>query len=164
MDQTDDARRAQAQHEMALAQHQHEVDRIVEIGRQTFGSKQFDEDSAVFAEALGDKTLPVMAALRQFDAPHAIVKHLADNPRRLAEIAKMPDARQIVELARIESQAAPHGHTETSREPAWKASPPDSSRVSDEEWRANGGSRLTDDQWTREFNRRHKERFGTVPR
>lgn len=162
MDQTDEARRQQARYEMDLAQHDLEASRIEEIGHQTFG-KQFQEDAIAFAETFGERKQEAVAILRQFDQPAEIIKHLADNPRRLAEMVRMPTARLMTEFSRIESQMAPSGYTETSINPRWKTAPRESGRASDDEWRANGASRLTDDQWNRDFDRRHKEKYGTKP-
>jgi hypothetical protein len=100
-----------------------------------------------------------MLALRQFDKPHDVLVHLANNPQRLKQIAKLNTARQVVELARVESQLSSFGHTQTGADPAWKLPSAKGGRVSDDEWHA-GGDNLSDSKWHAEFDRRQRERNG----
>src|ERR1700744_5724557 len=81
-----------------------DVDTIIETGRVHFGNAGFDDASQVVAEALGDKTTAVMDTLRQFDRPHEMLVHLANNEQRLKAFAKLSPARQAIELARIEAR------------------------------------------------------------
>jgi hypothetical protein len=145
------------QQQNAAAQHQHDLGEIIELGRKEFGSDAFDADSEVVAGKLGVKTAEFMWLAKQMDHPHRLVKHLADNPKRLEALAQMPLARQAVELARIESQSAPHGHVSTYAQPAWQA-PEMRGRVSDSDWNANGGANLSDKAWHKEYDRRMAER------
>jgi hypothetical protein len=99
-----------------------------------------------------------MAAMRQFDFPHRIVQHLADNPNDLEAISKLPTARMIVEIARIESRMAPNGRVNAFADPAWKA-PAARGRVSDADWGRGFGDTMSDAAFNKEFDRRQAERY-----
>jgi hypothetical protein len=151
---------AAAQQQMAVAQHIKECNEITEVGRETFGTAVFDEAAETVVGELGpEKTAQFMALARGFDKPAEVIKHLSDNPSRLKQLAKLNAERQAIEIARIESQLAPHGHTDTGSNPAWKLPSARGGRVSDEEWH-RGGDNLSDAAWHREFDRRTKERGG----
>jgi hypothetical protein len=155
----DEQQLAAARAQMALAEHQREVNAIVEVGQANYGNAVFDEASQVVAAELGDRVGDVMLALRQFDKPADILVHLSNNPNRLKQLAKLNPARQVVELARIEAQMTSNGHTDTGADPAWKLPSAKGGRVSDEEWHS-GGDNLSDQKWHKEFDRRMKERNG----
>jgi hypothetical protein len=141
----------------ALAEHHKEVNAIIELGRGEFGRDQFDQDSQVVAQKLGNRTQEAMALLRQFDAPHRLIKHFADNESALDAFSKMNTARQITELARIEARSSSYGHVRTGADPAWKT-PAGRGRMSNEDWNATGGDALSDAEWHREYDRRQAQR------
>jgi hypothetical protein len=92
---------AQARQQMEIAEHYKDVNAIVDLGRERYGSRSFDEASEVVGGALGPEVPAFMAAIREFDAPDAVVMHLADNEAQLRALAKMSTAQKIVEIARI---------------------------------------------------------------
>jgi hypothetical protein len=131
-----------------------DIDQIVEVGRTQFGNAGFDDASQVVAETLADKTNAVMATIAQFDRPHEIIAHLANNEPQLKALAKLSPARQAVELARIEAQMTSNGHVNTGAEPLYKQPALRSGRVSDEDWSRSFGEGLSDAQWFKQFDRR----------
>jgi hypothetical protein len=141
-----------AQNKMAVAQHEKEVNEIVAIGQDNYGAQVFDDASQTIADKLGPRAQELMLLAKQFDAPHRLIVELSNNPEQLERLGKMPTARMITELARIESRMAPHGHVSTGAAPAWKGQK--GGRVSDTDWRANAGDNLSDKAWSREFDRR----------
>jgi hypothetical protein len=150
--------------EMEKAQKQHfkECEEIVEHGRAVHGNTSFDEASQIVGGAFKDTDAvqSFMGSLRQFDKPAEMIMHLANNEGQLKALAKLSPARQAVELARIESRFASHGHVSTGGERDWKRAETRSGRVSDEDWSRHAGSNLTDTQWSREFDRRMAARNG----
>lgn len=150
------------QEQIALAQHAKEVEQIVELGRQNHGDASFDRASQEVADAIGQERLqPFVAALKQFDRPDDVLMHLSNNPDRLERIAKLPLQRQITEIAKIEAEHSPHGHSrDTGAQPLWtRPEARKNGRVSDDVWR-RGGDELSDDQWFREHDRRIEARAG----
>jgi hypothetical protein len=135
-----------------------DIDGIIEVGRAHFGAAGFDEASQVVAETLGDKTNAVMDTLRQFDKPHEVIAHLANNEGQLKALAKLSPARQAIEIARIEAQMASNGHVNTGADPLWKTPAVRSGRVSDEDWSRSFGEGLSERQFDKEFWRRQEER------
>jgi hypothetical protein len=147
------------QQKILLAQHANDVNAIIDIGRQHFGSAVFDEASQAVGEALGEgRVQEFMAIARQFDRPHELVIHLAGNEKQLKGLAKLSPARMTVELARIEAQMSSHGHVNTGADPAWKNPSTRSGRVSDEDWAASYGEGLSEKQFDKEFWRRQEAR------
>jgi hypothetical protein len=149
---------AAAAEKMAEALHHQEMNEIVSLGRTEYGSEAFDDASQTVASKLGERALPVTAALRQFDFPHRIVQHLADNPNDLEAISKLPINRMLVELARIESRMAPNGRVNTFADPMWK-SPTLKGRVSDADWNRGAGDAMSEAAFSKEFDRRMAERY-----
>jgi hypothetical protein len=158
MNENDTDPQGGARQQMAEARFQKDISDIVDIGRTEFGSDTFDQHSHVIAEKFGDRRREFMAVASQFDAPHRIIVHLSDNPRRLETIAKLPTHRMIAEIAKIESEMSPHGHSETFAEPSWRRPESRTGRVSDSDWKRNYGANLSDAQFDKEFNRRMTER------
>lgn len=152
----------EAQNRIAAETHAREVDQIIEIGRNQFGAANFDDAADVVAKKLGPRSQEFMAIARQFDRPHEIVAHLANNESRLDQLSKLSTERQIIELGRIEAQFAPHGNVNTGADPLWKTPAVRSGRVSDEEWSRHAGEGLSERQWAREFDRRMAERSKRV--
>jgi hypothetical protein len=141
--------------QMVLQQHAKNVNDLVEYGRQSHGSAAFDDASQRLVETLGnDKAQMFIADAMQFNAPDRVIMHLAANEIRLKKLATLPPAQRAVEIARIESEYASHGHTTTSATPAWRDTHAKGGRVSDEDWKHSYGDNLTDKQWHAEFDRR----------
>ncbi len=138
--------------------HLHEVNEIVSLGRETYGHDQFDADSQVVADKLGVRTAEFMALARQFDNPHKLVKHFADRPGELEALSKLPTARILTEISRIEARSAPYGHAVTRADPLWKSDASKGGRISNADWNRGVADSLTDAQFDREFNRRQAER------
>jgi hypothetical protein len=150
------------QEQMALAAHQKDVEQIVTLGRQNHGDGAFDEASQNLADAVGPNNItPLVAALKQFDRPHQVIMALGNDPDRLARLAKLPLARQITEIAKIEAEHAPLGHSrDTGAQPLWtRPHARANARIPDDVWR-RGADDATDAQWFRVFDRRQAERAG----
>lgn len=152
----------QQQQQMLQQQHQElvkDIDGVVDAGKSTYGVRAFDEAAQTVADALGQKSGALMVVLRDFDHPEAVIMHLAGNERRLKELAKLPAARIGVEVARIEAQLNSFGHVQTGSEPAWKRLAAQKGRISEEDWRLNGGDSMKNDaEWSRQFDKRMAER------
>jgi hypothetical protein len=130
---------------------------IVEDGRTRHGEAIMDAAVQDITAKLGDGGVNAIVDLaRNFNQPSDLLVHLSSNPDRLEKLAGMTPAQASVELARIESQMSPHGHGGST--PAWRNPSNRSGRTSDKEWKANHGAHLTDEQWSREFDRRARER------
>ncbi len=151
----------QQQMEQAQRVHHQETHEIVELGRNSYGARNFDEASeTVAANFQNPETLTTfMANLRSCDMPADVIVHLGNNPDRAKKLAALSPARQATEIARIEAQLSSHGHTETGAERRWKAPERMAGRVSADDWRTNGGDTIKDDSvWSRQFDRHMAER------
>jgi hypothetical protein len=151
----------QAQQQMAAQKYQQDANELTEVGRSQFGTSAFDEACQTVAEKLGNRLPELVSVAMEFDQPHVVLKHLADNEGRLEHVAKLPLTRMAAEIARIEAQHAPHGHTSTGLTPAWRAPSSKTGRVSDADW-ARGATNLSESQWHKEFDRRMAERSKRV--
>lgn len=139
-------------------EYQHDVDKIIEVGRAHFGNKTFDENSAIVAETAGgsEKVPDLMNVLRHFDRPADLIQHLAGNEDQAKQIARLSPERKAVALAGIAQQL---GHTTAiGATPAYKRPETLSGRMSDEDWNQGGSDLLTDAQFHREADRRAAER------
>jgi hypothetical protein len=146
----------QEQEQRAAQQtHQLEVNAIVDAGRERHGSDRFDEMSATVAEKLGNRTAEFMSAARQFDSPVELIERLADDPRELERLAKLPTARMLVEIARIESRLAPSSHAVTTTDPVWKRK---SIGFKEVDWNGPLQDRLSDKEYDKIFQKRQEER------
>jgi hypothetical protein len=148
----------QQQHEQARATqqtHQLEVNAIVDAGREKLGSERFDEMSATVAQALGARVGEFMGAARQFDSPVELIEKLADDPRELERISKLPTARMLVEIARIESRLNPSGHAVTTTDPVWKKK---AVGFKEADWNTPLQDRLDDKSYDKIFFKRMEER------
>jgi hypothetical protein len=146
----------QEQARAAQQTHQLEVNAIVDAGRERHGSDRFDEMSATVAEKLGDRTAEFMQAARQFDSPVELIERLADDPRELERLAKLPTARMLVEIARIESRLNPSGHAVTTTDPVWKRK---SIGFKEADWNTPLQDRLSDREYNKIFEKRMAERW-----
>lgn len=152
-----EAQNRQAQ--QALQEHGREVNSIIELGQSVYGAANFDAASQIVAEALGNRKDEFMATICQYDDPASIVVHLADNPARLKQLAALPTARMLVELARVEAQHKPNGHAHTMSSPEWKARASNKT-LSDADWNSPLQDALTDKEFNRQFEARMKARAG----
>jgi hypothetical protein len=134
-----------------------DIDGIIEVGHAHYGKAGFDDAAQVVATAVGN-TDPLMDTLRQFDRPHEIIAHLANNETQLKALAKLTPARQAVELARIEARMTSNGHVNTGADPLWKTPAVRTGRVSDVDWKTSYGEGLDDRRWNAEFDRREREK------
>jgi predicted ester cyclase len=128
---------------------------LIKHGHETHGTEAFDEARRAVDAALGPHSDEFAATVVEHNAPDQIIMHLAANENRLKKLATLPPAQRKVEISRIEAEYASHGHVSTSMTPAWKDSHSRGGRVSDADWKSNYGSNLTNDQWSKEWDRRH---------
>ena len=113
-------------------EHSKTVEQLVEYGRNEHGSQNFDDASQVFVQALGqERAQQVLADLVKFNAPDRVIVDLSNDTARLEKFAKLTPHQQAVEIARMESRYASHGHVETGSEPAWQQTHKKGGRVSD---------------------------------
>jgi hypothetical protein len=141
-----------------LRQHVEEVGQIVQLGRQTFGTKTFDEASQVIADTLGrDKAQEMMVLARGLDNPHQVLMELGQHPERLKTLSRLNPMQQAAELARLEARLDPNGVRPPGVDRAWKSPGLHSGRLNDEEWRSGAADSLSDEEWSRQFNRRRRE-------
>jgi hypothetical protein len=144
-----DQNTTEAQLAMAMEAFKKDVGTIVDLGRSEYGEEGFDTMSQIVGEAIGgiEKVAPFMAAVRECDAPVAVIRHLSENPDLAAKIGGMSDARRLAALARVEAQLLPHANgTSTGADPAWRGqarrggrvdiTSPASDSASDEAWYA----------------------------
>jgi hypothetical protein len=140
---------SEAQLAMAMESFKRDVGTIIEQGREEYGEATFDEMAQIVGDAVGGReaALPFMGAVRECDAPVAIIRYLSEHPDEAQKIGKMSDARRIAALARIESHVLPHANgTSTGADPAWRTqarkggridiNSPASDSASDEAWYA----------------------------
>ena len=92
----------------------------------------------------------------KFNMPDRVLMDLTNDTARLERFSKLTPHQMAIEIARMESRYASHGHVETGAEPAWKATHKSGGRVSDADWKHNFGAGLSDAAWNREFDRRQK--------
>jgi hypothetical protein len=138
-------------------EHSKNVEELVEYGRSTQGSRNFDDASQVFVDTLGqERAQAVLADLVKFNAPDRVLMDLTNDTARLERFSKLTAHQQAVEIARMEARYASHGHVETGTTPAWKATHKNGGRVSDADWKHSFGDNLSDAQWHKEFDRRQK--------
>jgi len=156
----------QAQQQMIIAQHNEAVKGITKVGHAVYGKKSFDDAANVVGAKLADRTYEFVEIAKEFDDPAGPVMTLANNPTQLEQMSKLPTARMVTEIARIESRSKPHGHATTGNQPAWQTVD-HSGHVSYEEWQKTGGSQFGNDQdeaWNRAFDKVQAERSRKVPR
>jgi hypothetical protein len=149
------------QEQIAVAQHAKEVEAIVELGRQNHGDASFDRSCADVADAIGQERLqPFVAALKQFDRPDDVLMHLANNPDRLERISKLPLQRQIVEIAKIESEHSSYGHSyDTLAQPRWTRPEARAPKISTAQFRKDGGINIKNDKdWFAAHDRAQEEK------
>jgi hypothetical protein len=140
-------------------EHSKNVEELVEYGRTTQGSQNFDDASQVFVDTLGqERAQAVLADLVKFNAPDRVLMDLTNDAVRLEKFAKLTPHQQAVEIARMEARYASYGHVETGTTPAWKATHKSGGRVSDADWKHSFGDNLSDAQWHKEFDRRQREK------
>jgi hypothetical protein len=150
----------QQQAQQGAQEHSKNIEDLVEYGRTTQGSQNFDDASQVFVDTLGqERAQAVLADLVKFNAPDRVLMDLTNDTARLERFSKLTAHQQAVEIARMEAQYASHGHVETGTTPAWKATHKNGGRVSDADWNHNYGAGLSDKQWEREFERRQAARM-----
>ena len=147
----------QQQAQQGQQEHSKNVEELVEYGRTTQGSQNFDDASQVFVDTLGqERAQAVLADLVKFNAPDRVLMDLTNDTARLERFSKLTPHQQAVEIARMEARYASHGHVETGTTPAWKATHKNGGRVSDADWKHSFGDNLSDAQWHKEFDRRQK--------
>ena len=149
------------QEQIAQAQHEQEVQAIVELGRANHGDAVFDQTCQQVADAIGQERLqPFIVALKQFDSPDAVLTHLANNPDRLERISKLPLQRQIVEIAKIESEHSSHGHShDTLAQPRWTRPEARAAKISTAQFRKDGGINIKNDKdWFAAHDRAQEEK------
>lgn len=165
------AREVQQNQESYAKEVQLDARAIAQIGHAQYGSAAWDEMVDTCAGAVARRSgcdenvaqALLTDAIRQLDDPHVVVEHLHRNPDRLERIMDMPLPAQRAEFARIEAQHAPHGRAQGGKNPAWKTIRNAEGRVSDADWRTNGGANLSDAAWAKEFDRRAAEKHGIKP-
>jgi hypothetical protein len=135
---------------------------IVENGRERHGASTMDTAIADLTEALGDAGVNQLVSLaRGYNQPADLIVHLSNNPDRLKRLARMTPEEANVELARIESQMSPHGRPQSGKEPAWRQSVANKGNTTEEQWRRDYGSDISDDQeWSRRWDRRELRKMG----
>jgi CO/xanthine dehydrogenase Mo-binding subunit len=129
---------------------------IVEIGRTHFSTATFDDQSQTVADVLGDKKNQVLQILAEFDRPHEVIAHLAQNEAQLKKLATLSPARQVIEIGKIEARLS--SSVNTGADPLWKTPAVRSGRVSDADWKTSFGEGLDDKRFDKEFWRRQEER------
>src|ERR1700755_669260 len=92
---------ALAQSKMMPAQHVKDIADITESGRDTYGADQFNDAVSRVEQAMGNRAGELGILIKEFDDPAAALMHLASNEARLANMAKMPTARILADLAAI---------------------------------------------------------------
>ena len=138
-------------------EHSKTVEQLIEHGRNEHGSQAFDDASEVFVSTLGqERAQQVLGDLMKFNMPDRVLMDLTNDTARLERFSKLTPHQMAIEIARMESRYASHGHVETGAEPAWKATHKSGGRVSDADWKHNFGAGLSDAAWNREFDRRQK--------
>jgi hypothetical protein len=147
-------------YEAGMREHQKDVSEIVSQGRNRYGAEAFDDAAETINNALGPEgTGNLMFILRNHDDPVGIVQKLAESGEaNLKRLKNMSVERARVELARIENQLNPNGTNFTSEQPRWRCEGVTRGRISDEAFRTPISDALTDDQWSRNFEKH--SRFG----
>lgn len=110
---------ARAQQQMAVAQHEKTVNDITELGREVYGSETFDDAANIVGTKLGPRVAEFVEVIANFDAPHKLVVDLANDERSLDDLAKLPTARLITEVARREARMS-SDHARTGNTPNWR--------------------------------------------
>ena len=149
----------EAQRTAAESAHRNEVAAIIQQGQEQYGSSQFDDISNTVATALGAGTANFMTAVRAFDNPTEIIRHLGENPDRLDRFAKLPAARQLVELAKIQGEMSPNGTFATAADPAWKKSA-GGRRMSERDFASPLQDTLSDAAYDEIFFKKMDRRYG----
>jgi hypothetical protein len=150
----DDDPHAQARAQLIHAQLVKDVGEISELGRQDFGSEDYDNSLQTVIEALGDDENgnQVAALLREAKAPHVVVYELGRDPETAKRFARMNPVQRAQEIGRVEQEKL-GTPVRSGAAPTWRQIA-GSGRLSDAEWKSNYGANLTDAQWNREFDRR----------
>lgn len=155
---------ARAQQQMAVAQHEKTVNDITELGRETYGSEAFDDAANIVGTKMGDRVHEFVEVIQHFDAPHKLVVDLANDERSLEDLAKLPTARLVTEVARREARMS-SDHARTGNTPNWRHPSARTSTMSDADWSKGLGANLSDADFHRIADKKMAERsarlFGT---
>jgi hypothetical protein len=158
----EEERQLRAQAEMAEAAFAKDCASIEDLGRQTHGAQVWDEAVQTVTGKLGpEATRGFSQIVSQFDDPVSVVMHLSNNPGRLEALAKLPAARAVTEIARIEAEH----HSATPRaghEPQWKGIK-SGGILSNDAWNNGAGDQLSEAQWQKNWEARQKDRASRSP-
>jgi hypothetical protein len=147
-------RQAQAAEAQQQQAHLNAAQKAIQIGREEFGTDRFDTARAAFSD-LSEQSVAVL--LNSDDAPRHIVE-LANDPEALKKFKELPLNRQQQFLDRRQKDLAPYGHVHTGPTPQWQMRD-NSGRLSDSNWNSRAQDFLSDDQWSKEYDRRMAKRF-----
>lgn len=146
------------QYDAALRQHNKNLSDIVQIGKQHY--RDFEDSVQTVADTLGPEQASQLGGnVTSFDKPHEILHEMSKmGETELKRFGRMPQARQIVEMSRIEARLNHNQQVFTTDAPAWQTEGVKGGRLSRDNFNSAASDLLSDDQWSREFDRHHRER------
>jgi hypothetical protein len=126
---------------------------VIESGTRQVGSKDvFLDEYGTLQAKLVNMTAFNEAALAHDEIGKIVTRYAAD-PDRLDRLSKLPIARAVVDIGRVEAGLPP-----TSHEPLWQAEMKNRGHLSKEDFLSPLSDRQTDKQWNEDFDRYHAER------
>ena len=129
---------------------------LKKVGSMDFGARHFDAAIGTIAQGVPNNLALVESLLESEHAPE-LVMQIAEDEGLQKQLATMTPQQQRQFVARLEMRRAPHGMV-SGNEPSWRQAN-EARRVSDDAWRTNYGEGMSDQAWSREYDRRQAERF-----
>ena len=148
----------QKQYQQAVQQHQKNLSDITAIGKQHYAG--FEDSVQEIADALGPEQAAQLGGnVTAFDAPHAILHEMSKlGEKELKRFGRLPMARQIVELSRIEARLNHNQPVYTTDAPQYQVDGVKSGRLSRDNFNSAASDLLSDEQYSREWDRHHRGR------
>ena len=146
------------QYDAAVKQHQKNLSDITTIGKQHYAG--FEDSVQEIADALGPEQAATLGGnITAFDNPHGILHEMSKlGEKELKRFGRMPMARQIVELSRIEARLNHNQPVHTTDAPQYQVDGVKSGRLSRDNFNSAASDLLSDDQYSREWDRHHRGR------
>jgi hypothetical protein len=155
---------AQAQEAEQLRLHNADVAEIERQASDKFGKAEWEAGAKRVVEAMGgvekNAQIALGALAKGFDHPAELIMKIAGDEKLLKEFAEMSPHRRAARMAQLEVQMSPHGHATLGSTPAW-ATESVRGQPSDSQWKRSFGDELSDDAWSKEFDRRANERHAS---
>lgn len=140
-----DEQMAAAQYQIAVAEHNKNIGKIVQAGYEEHGEAAFDEISARAASHIGAAMPTFMHALAETDNPVALVEYLADHEDEAKRIGKMSAPRAALAMGQLQARLSPNtAGADAAATPQWRGARVEQRGLTDD---------ISDDKWFSNYKR-----------